>query len=61
MENETLDEALERIEKHLILKTLKKTAYSQTHTAELLGIKRTTLRYKLEKYGLLNKITDVEE
>lgn len=61
MENETLDEALERIEKHLILKTLKKTAYSQTQTAELLGIKRTTLRYKLEKYGLLNKITDVEE
>lgn len=60
-ENETLDEALERIEKNLILKALKKNAYSQTRTAENLGIKRTTLRYKLEKYGLIDKVIDIDE
>ncbi len=60
-ESETLDEALERIEKNLILKALKKNAYSQTRTAENLGIKRTTLRYKLEKYGLIDKVVDIEE
>lgn len=60
-ENETLDEALERIEKNLIIKALKKNAYSQTRTAENLGIKRTTLRYKLEKYGLIDKVVDIEE
>jgi len=60
-ENETLDDAIERIEKNLILKALKKTGFSQTHTAELLGIKRTTLRYKLEKYGLIDKVVDIDE
>ncbi|GAB4439136.1 MAG: sigma-54 dependent transcriptional regulator [bacterium] len=60
-ENETLDDAIERIEKSLILKALKKADFSQTRTAEILGIKRTTLRYKLEKYGLLDKVTDNEE
>ncbi len=59
-ENETLDEAIERIEKSLIIKALKKANFSQTHTAEILGIKRTTLRYKLEKYGLLDKVKDDE-
>lgn len=60
-ENETLDDAIERIEKSLILKALKKADFSQTRTAEILGIKRTTLRYKLEKYGLLDRVTDNEE
>ncbi len=55
---ENLDEAMERIEKSIILKTLKKAGYSQTKTAELLGIKRTTLRYKLEKYGLISRVTE---
>lgn len=57
-ENENLDTALERIEKNLIIKALKKAEYSQTVAAEILGIKRTTLRYKLEKYGLLDKVVD---
>lgn len=60
LDNETLDDAIDRIEKSLILKALKKAGFSQTHTAELLGIKRTTLRYKLEKYGLLDKVVDME-
>lgn len=55
---ETLDGALERIEKSIIIKTLKKAGYSQTKTADMLGIKRTTLRYKLQKYGLINKVTE---
>lgn len=55
---ETLDEAIERIEKSIILKALKKCGYSQTKTAEYLGVKRTTLRYKLEKYGFINKVVE---
>lgn len=55
---ETLDSAMERIEKSIILKALKKCGFSQTKTAEYLGVKRTTLRYKLEKYGLINKVVE---
>ncbi len=55
---ETLDDAIERIEKSIILKALKKCGYSQTKTAEYLGVKRTTLRYKLEKYGFINKVVE---
>lgn len=55
---ETLDSAMERIEKSIILKALKKCGFSQTRTAEYLGVKRTTLRYKLEKYGLINKVVE---
>lgn len=59
-EGEDLESVIDRIEKQFILKALKKAAYSQTKTAELLGIKRTTLRYKLEKHGLLHKVIDNE-
>lgn len=57
-EGEDLESVIDRIEKEFILKALKKAGYSQTKTAEILGIKRTTLRYKLEKHGLLHKIID---
>jgi DNA-binding NtrC family response regulator len=50
----SLTEILEDLEKQLIIKTLKKMDGSQTRAAEALGIKRTTLRYKLEKYELLD-------
>ncbi|MCX7991958.1 MAG: sigma-54 dependent transcriptional regulator, partial [Proteobacteria bacterium] len=55
---ETLDDAIERIEKSIILKALKKCDFSQTKTAEYLGVKRTTLRYKLEKYGFISKVVE---
>lgn len=57
-EGEDLESIIDKIEKEFILKALKKAGYSQTKTAEILGIKRTTLRYKLEKHGLLHKTID---
>jgi DNA-binding NtrC family response regulator len=55
-----LTEILDDLEAQLILKTLAKHGYSQTKAAKSLGIKRTTLRYKMEKYGLMPD-KDVEE
>jgi DNA-binding protein Fis len=37
----------------LIVKTLQHEEGSQTRAAAVLGIKRTTLRYKMEKYQLI--------
>ncbi len=51
----SLTEILEDLERQLIVQTLRREGGSQTRTAEVLGIKRTTLRYKLEKYGLLDR------
>jgi len=45
-------ETLEEMEKKMILGTLKKNNYSQTLTAEQLGITRQTLYNKLKKYGI---------
>ncbi len=54
-----LTDILDDLEAQLILKTLVKYSYSQTKTAKSLGIKRTTLRYKMEKYELMaHKDTD---
>jgi len=49
----SLPEILEDLERQLIMQTLKREGGSQTRAADALGIKRTTLRYKLEKYQLL--------
>ncbi|PLX98490.1 MAG: DNA-binding response regulator [Desulfuromonas sp.] len=48
-----LTELLEDLERQLILQTLRRHENSQTRAADALGIKRTTLRYKMEKYGLV--------
>ncbi|AMV72415.1 sigma-54 dependent transcriptional regulator [Desulfuromonas carbonis] len=50
----SLPEILEDLERQLIMQTLKREGGSQTRAADALGIKRTTLRYKLEKYQLLS-------
>jgi DNA-binding NtrC family response regulator len=49
----TLTEILESMERQILVKTLERSGGSQTRTADDLGIKRTTLRYKMGKYGLL--------
>jgi len=49
----TLTEILESMERQILVKTLERSGGSQTRTASDLGIKRTTLRYKMGKYGLL--------
>ncbi|MBF4692170.1 sigma-54-dependent transcriptional regulator [Fusibacter ferrireducens] len=47
-----LNEALDRVEKHLLTKALDKYSWNQTKTAEILGITRFTLKRKMEKHGL---------
>jgi two-component system response regulator AtoC len=43
---------LESLEKSLLQQALDKARHNQTRAAQLLGITRHTLRYRLEKYGL---------
>ncbi len=50
----SLTEILEDLERQLIIQTLNREGGSQTRAAEALGIKRTTLRYKMEKYRLFD-------
>jgi DNA-binding NtrC family response regulator len=44
--------ALELVERDSIAKALEKTEGNRTRAAELLGISRRTLIYKLKRYGL---------
>jgi len=44
--------SLEDVEKALLKKALEKTAGNQTRAAQLLGIKRHALIYRMEKFGL---------
>ncbi len=50
-----LNEALEQLERQLILKAYEEAQGIKTKTAELLGIKTSALYYKLEKYGIRTK------
>lgn len=50
----SLTDILEDLERQLILQTLQREDGSQTRAADTLGIKRTTLRYKMEKYRLID-------
>ncbi|MGB9847214.1 MAG: helix-turn-helix domain-containing protein, partial [Desulfotomaculales bacterium] len=43
---------LEEVEKELILKALEKTGGNQTKAAQLLGITRSALLYRSQKYGI---------
>ena len=45
--------AEEEFEKGIILDALKKTNYVQSHAAEMLGISRRILKYKMDKLGIL--------
>ncbi len=49
----TLTEIVEAIERQILVRALDGNRGSQTRTARQLGIKRTTLRYKMTKYGML--------
>ncbi|MFH1137590.1 MAG: sigma-54 dependent transcriptional regulator [Pseudomonadota bacterium] len=48
-----LNESLEVIEKSLIRRALDRTNNVQAHAAELLGIKKNVMQYKMKKYDLL--------
>ena len=45
--------ALKDIEKQLVLQALQTVSGNQTRAARLLGISRDSLRYKMQKMGLL--------
>ncbi|NOY87538.1 MAG: sigma-54-dependent Fis family transcriptional regulator [Deltaproteobacteria bacterium] len=49
----TLTQIVEAIERQILVRTLEKNGGSQTRTARELGIKRTTLRYKMAKYRMV--------
>ena len=51
----TLTEIVESFERQILVRALDRNGGSQTRTARELGIKRTTLRYKMAKYGMLGK------
>jgi DNA-binding NtrC family response regulator len=48
----TLNEVLEMVEKKMILNALAKTGHVQSHAADLLGIARNLLFYKIKKFNL---------
>jgi len=56
-----LTDVLEDIERQLIIKALDDCGGSQTAAASSLGLKRSTLRYKLEKYGLVSGDAEDDE
>jgi DNA-binding NtrC family response regulator len=45
-------QAEEEFEREVILDALKKTNYVQSHAAEILGISRRILKYKMDKLGI---------
>jgi two-component system response regulator AtoC len=47
-----LDSIVEAIEKDIINETMRNNGYNQTKTAQALKINRTTLQYKIQKYGI---------
>jgi len=51
--NLNLNEALEHIEGQLILRALKASDNVQSKAAEMLGISRRVMHYKMKKYGML--------
>ncbi|MEW5725998.1 MAG: helix-turn-helix domain-containing protein, partial [Thermodesulfobacteriota bacterium] len=46
----SLNEALERVEKEMIRRALRRAGHIQAHAADLLGIKKNVMQYKLKKY-----------
>lgn len=46
--------SLDGVEKNFILQALEKAKNNQTRAAQLLGVSRHTLRYRLEKHGIIH-------
>jgi two-component system, NtrC family, response regulator AtoC len=54
-------EAEQVFEKEMILKALRKTNFVQTRAAELLGISRRILKYKMDKLGISEQLDPASE
>jgi Nif-specific regulatory protein len=48
----TFDQAVEAVEKELIIEALKKVNGNRTRAAEELGITQRIINYKIDKYGI---------
>ncbi|MCX8036215.1 MAG: sigma-54 dependent transcriptional regulator [Candidatus Sumerlaeia bacterium] len=53
--------SLEELERSLLVQALERTGGNKTAAAKALGLTRATLRYRMEKYGLLSPGTEPEE
>jgi DNA-binding protein Fis len=47
-----LNEALDAVEKQMILRALDRAGNVQSHAADLLGVNKKVMGYKMKKYGL---------
>ena len=54
-------EAEKKFEHEMILRALKKSNYVQTKAAEILGISRRILKYKMDKLGISDQPSDPNE
>lgn len=54
--NESLQ--LGEVERGLILQALQKTSWNVTRAAKLLGVSRDTLRYRIDKFNLVEHRQD---
>ena len=44
--------SIEDVERQLVIQALERSKGNQTHAAQLLGINRDQVRYRIEKFGL---------
>jgi DNA-binding NtrC family response regulator len=51
----SLSSFLEKLERRILVEALRRSAGDRSAAGRLLGVERNTLRYKLNKYGLLEK------
>ena len=49
----SFEHAVTEFERDIIIEALKKTRYIQTHAADLLGISRRILKYKMDLFGII--------
>ncbi|MGH7274058.1 MAG: sigma-54-dependent transcriptional regulator [Nitrospiria bacterium] len=49
----SFEQAVTEFERDIIIEALKKTRYIQTHAADLLGISRRILKYKMDLFGII--------
>lgn len=54
------DDAERQFESEMIIKALKRTNFVQTRAAELLGISRRILKYKMDKLGITDKLESLQ-
>ena len=55
----SFEDAERDFEKDIILEALKRTNFVQTKAADLLGISRRILKYKMDKYGIPTSSEDL--